>query len=197
MNIGIIGTEQVGITLGELFTKGMHKVMFTSRHYKNQKILGIEDKTNALYGSLEETFSFADVHLLAVPFLEIPNLVEEIKEYAKAKVLIDPTIPCSQGEYLLKQKGYSINQSNAYIESLLPNSFVAKAFDSCSHELLKQQAFRVIDQEKLMIPFTCRNPEVKQILENLIMHLGFLPVFIDRPYSIKAVKELLRYSSKQ
>ncbi|WP_299246740.1 NAD(P)-binding domain-containing protein [uncultured Aquimarina sp.] len=197
MKIGIIGSGDIGDTLGRLFTRCMHKVMFTCQdHDSSQSFINVDKTRTQLYGTLEETINYADVHLLAVPFLEIPDLAKQIKNYAHGKVLIDPTIPCSKGEDLLKQEGYTINQSNEYIQSLFPNSYIAKAFYSCPYELFESKSFRVIEERKLTIPFTCRNPEVKQILENLITHLGFLPVFNDQPYSIRLVKDVLKLSPK-
>ncbi len=187
MKIGIIGTGRLGGTLGQLFAKGMHQVMFTSKNPERLHALVDSIGKNTFFGSIEETLTFADVHLLALPFIELKNISKKVNSLCKEKVLIDATIPCNIGECILTQNGFVYSQSIDYVKHLFPEAYMARAFHSYSYKTLKENAFQVLDNHKLLMPFSCQHPDVKQILENLIRHLGYQPEFVPELYGIKKI----------
>jgi 8-hydroxy-5-deazaflavin:NADPH oxidoreductase len=69
MNIGIIGSGNVGSTLGELWAKAGHQVMFSfSRHPERLQTLATQIGSNAMSGTPAEAVNFADVVLFAPNF---------------------------------------------------------------------------------------------------------------------------------
>jgi 8-hydroxy-5-deazaflavin:NADPH oxidoreductase len=75
MKIGIIGSGNIGGTLGKHWAKVGHEVMFSSRHPEELETMA--KQVNAKVGSLEETAAFGDVILLAIPFGKIsPSAIE-------------------------------------------------------------------------------------------------------------------------
>ncbi|MBP2833775.1 NAD(P)-binding domain-containing protein [Aquimarina sp. U1-2] len=177
MNIGMIGTGSLGSILGQLFCKNLHKVMFTCKRPEGLHAFTKAVGSNAFYGSVEDVLQFADVHVIAIPFLELQNLAAQCERFTTGKVLIDTTRPCPKGKKILVDNGFINGSQNNYISHLFPNAYLAKAFDVNSYEVIKKHAFNSLLQQKLRIPFTANHPEVKQIVENLITHLGFIPEF--------------------
>ena len=192
MKIGIIGTGKLGSVLGQLFVKSMHKVMFASSDPESLHAFTEAVGANASYGSWKETFQYADVQVLTLPFVDIPNLADEIETCAKGKVIIDATTPCKAGERILEQYGFDLRQSNRFLKQLFSDSYIAKAFYQYNGEDLKKLANPSLTETKIPMPFTCEHPDVKQIVENLIGHIGFKPEFENNPYTISFVKERLR-----
>ncbi len=177
MNIGIIGTGSLGSTLGQLFCKNLHKVMFTCKRPEGLHTFTQAVGPNAFYGSVEDVLQFADVHVIAIPFLELQNLATQCELFTTGKVLIDTTRPCSKGRKMLGNNGFIDSAKNNYLSHLFPNAYLAKAFNIHSSDVIKKHAFKRLPHQKLTLPFTANHPEVKQIVESLISHLGFIPEF--------------------
>ncbi len=177
MNIGIIGTGSLGSTLGQLFCKNLHKVMFTCKRQEGLHTFTQAIGPNAFYGSVEDVLQFADIHVIAIPFMELQNLAAQCERFTTGKVLIDTTRPCPEGKKMLVDNRFINGSQNNYLSRLFPNAYLAKAFDAYPAELIKGHAFNSLQHQKLRVPFTANHPEVKQIVENLISHLGFIPEF--------------------
>src|SRR5215203_3032046 len=68
MRIGIIGSGNVGSTLGEFWVKAGHQVLFSSRNPENLKELVAKVGPRARPGTVSEAIAFGDVILIAVPY---------------------------------------------------------------------------------------------------------------------------------
>src|ERR1700722_12636452 len=81
LKIGIIGAGREGGSLGTLFAKAGHQVMFSSRHPEDLKKLvdGIGPAAHA--GTVEQAVAFGDVVAIVVPY---PAMQEIGKDYGAA-----------------------------------------------------------------------------------------------------------------
>ncbi|MBA4361285.1 MAG: DNA-binding protein, partial [Pseudomonas sp.] len=68
LKIGVIGAGKVGGTLGTLWVKAGHSVMFSSRHPESLADLVKEAGPNARAGSVTEAAAWGDVIVLSVPY---------------------------------------------------------------------------------------------------------------------------------
>lgn len=66
MKIGIIGSGNIGGTLGRHWAHVGHEVMFSSRNPDDLKSLALS--SGAKTGNIEAAAAFGDVILLAIPF---------------------------------------------------------------------------------------------------------------------------------
>ena len=101
MNIGIIGSGNVGSTLGEMWAKAGHQVMFSfSRDPERLRALADKIGTNATSGSPAEAANFADVILFAPNFWSAETAIAQAGSLA-GKIVIDTTNPYrwSQEDY--------------------------------------------------------------------------------------------------
>lgn len=195
MNIGIIGTGNLGSLLGQLFVKNMHKVMFTARHPDRLHALTNAIGNNAFFGSLEDTLKFADVQILALPFGEIVTISKKASGLVNEKIIIDATRAYLVGKSATCKNGCPITNDQGYLSKLFPHSYLAKAFYSHNCHDIKIAAYADGDDKKTPMPFSCDHTEVKEIIENLISNLGFEPEFMSHPHPIAMVKEKLRTAS--
>ena len=76
MKIGVIGSGNIGGTLGRHWAKAGHEVMFSSRKPEELKLMAAE--VGAQTGTVQESATFGDVTLLAIPLGKIPDLAQRI-----------------------------------------------------------------------------------------------------------------------
>ena len=104
MKIGVIGSGRIGSTIGGLWVKAGHEVMFSDRDPEQVKRaidgLGPESRPKARAGSVHEAASFGDAVLIAVPYAALPAIRDEVGSRLRGKVIIDPNnpVPSRDGE---------------------------------------------------------------------------------------------------
>src|SRR3984957_5561370 len=74
VKIGIIGAGHIGSTIGTLWVKSEHPVMFSSRHPEELKSLvdGLGNLAHA--GTVSQAIDFGDVVFIAVPYGALPEI---------------------------------------------------------------------------------------------------------------------------
>ena len=77
LKIGVIGSVHIGGTIGGLWVKAGHSVLFSSRHPEELKPLIDSLGPLAKAGSVCEALDFGDVILVAVPYKAIPELAKD------------------------------------------------------------------------------------------------------------------------
>lgn len=106
MKIGVIGSGRIGSTLGALWAKAGHEVMFSDRDAETAKRAAEAAGGKARTGSVAEAAAFGDAVLVAVPYGALPAVHGEAGEQLKGKVVIDPNnpIPGRDGELGVKAR---------------------------------------------------------------------------------------------
>jgi len=133
LKIGVIGSGHIGGTIGGLWVKAGHSVLFSSRHPEELKPLTDSLGPLAKAGTVGDALDFGDVILVAVPYKAIPELAKDYGPKFAGKIVIDPAnaVARRDGEDLLKEtkeKGIG-----ATTESYLKGSHVVRAFNSMSY----------------------------------------------------------------
>src|SRR5882672_10140429 len=84
MKIGVIGSGRIGSTLGGLWVKAGHEVMFSDRDPEQVKRaiegLGPDLKPKARAGSVAKAVAFGDAILVAVPYMALPAIQQQVGE---------------------------------------------------------------------------------------------------------------------
>ncbi len=93
LKIGTIGSGRIGSTLGELWLKAGHEVMFSSLDLEHDKALAARLGGKARAGTPKEAAAFGEVLLLAVPYSAVPQVGRDLASLIKGKVVIDATWP--------------------------------------------------------------------------------------------------------
>src|ERR1700704_5952618 len=77
MKIGIIGSGRIGSTIGGLWVKAGHEVMFSDRDPEQVKraIEGLGPRARS--GSVPEAAAFGDAILIAVPYAALPAIQQQ------------------------------------------------------------------------------------------------------------------------
>jgi predicted dinucleotide-binding enzyme len=176
VKIGVIGAGNIGGTIGGLWVKAGHPVLFSSRHPEELKSLVEGLGPLAKAGTVAQALDFGDVILVAVPYKAIPELAKDYGPKFAGKVVIDPAnaVARRDGEELLaetKAKGIGVTTG-----SYLKGARVVRAFNSMSYTHFVQQAHR--SGERMAIPMAGDDPQAVAIASQLVRDAGFDPVVV-------------------
>ena len=89
MRIGIIGSGHIGGTIGGLWVKAGHPVLFSSRHPEELKDLVAGLGVLARAGSVDQAIAFGDVVFIAVPYGVLPQIGRDYTGALKDKIVLD------------------------------------------------------------------------------------------------------------
>ena len=173
MKIGVIGSGRIGSTIGGLWVKAGHEVMFSDRDAEQVKraIEGLGPKARA--GSVAEAAAFGDAVLIAVPYGALPAVQKEIGAQLKGKVVIDPNnpVPSRDGELgaQAREKGAGVSTA-----ALLPGARVVRAFNSWGYGLMAREANR--PAPRMAIPVAADDATALKVGMQLVADAGFDPV---------------------
>ncbi|WP_049622747.1 NADPH-dependent F420 reductase [Frateuria defendens] len=133
--IGIIGSGQVGGTLGTLWAKAGYKVMFSSRHPEELKDLAASAGPNASTGTVAEAIAQGEVILLAVPYKAEPDIARQYGAQLKGKILIDAdnAYPFRDGAIANEARAAGVAR---YSARAFPGTRFVRAFNSINASTL-------------------------------------------------------------
>ncbi|MBE9170483.1 NADPH-dependent F420 reductase [Pleurocapsales cyanobacterium LEGE 06147] len=173
MKIGIIGSGNIGGTLGQHWAKAGHEVMFSSRHPEELKSMA--EKVGAKTGTVEEAAAFGEVILLAIPYGKVPDLAKQIGSLDN-KILIDVANPYPQRDGNVAQKVIDDESQTAtgYVASQFPGAKTVKAFNSIYFKVLEEKAFRS-GNDRIAVQVCGDDEQAKQTVKRLIEDIGFAP----------------------
>ena len=177
MKIGVIGSGRIGSTLGGLWVKAGHEVMFSDRDPEQVKRaidgLGPDLKPKARAGSTHDAATFGDVVLIAVPYAALPAIRDEVGLRLRGKVVIDPNnpVPNRDGEMAVaaKEKGAGVSTA-----ALLPGVRIVRSFNSWGYATMAREANRTAP--RMALPVAADDPEALKIGMQLVSDAGFDPV---------------------
>jgi hypothetical protein len=173
--IGIIGSGRIGGTLGGLWVKAGHEVMFSSLDLEHDKKLAASLGPRASAGTPRQAAAFGDVLLVAVPYRALPQLGKDLADVIKGKVVIDACNPFAarDGEIgtWAREKGAGLASAE-----LLPGARIVRAFNAIGAARLP--AIAQNQGEKIGMPIAGDDQKAIAAASRLIRDVGFEPVLI-------------------
>jgi len=177
MKIGVIGSGRIGSTIGGLWVKAGHEVMFSDRDAEQVKRaidgLGPALRPKARAGSVAEAAAFGDAILIAVPYAALPAIQQQVGAQLKGKVVVDPNnpVPSRDGELgaQAREKGAVVSTA-----ALLPGARVVRAFNSWGYGLMAREANR--PAPRMAIPVAADDAAALKLGMQLVADAGFDPV---------------------
>jgi len=175
LKIGIVGSGRIGGTLGELWLKAGHEVMFSSLDLEHDKQLAARLGGKARAGTPKEAAAFGEVLLMAVPYGALPQLGRDLANEIKGKVLVDACNPFPQrdGEIATwaREKGAGLASAE-----LLPGARIVRAFNAIGYSRLP-----VIAQQqggRTGMPMAGDDANAIAMASRLMRDIGFEPVLV-------------------
>jgi NADPH-dependent F420 reductase len=169
MEIAIIGAGDVGGTLGKIWAKKGHQIMFGVRNLQSPNILNLIKFTNSgvKVGTIGEAATFADVIVIAIPWTAVEEAIKSAGDLS-GKILIDPTNPIKAD-----LTGLIIESSTSAAEEIAKwakDSKVVKAFNSIGAKTLDNLQFGLVRADA----FICGDDfKSKTVVKKLATEIGF------------------------
>jgi len=171
MNIGIIGTGNMGSALGRLWASKGHAVFFGSRDPDRALVLGHSIGVMASGGTIAQAVKFANVILLAVCWEAVPAALKAAGSL-EGKVIIDCTNPMNSDWTRLVE---GLNSSGAErIAQLAPGAKVVKAFNHVYAQII--QSSPLFGSQNASVLYCGDDEDAKERVACLIEDAGFDPV---------------------
>jgi 8-hydroxy-5-deazaflavin:NADPH oxidoreductase len=176
--IGVIGSGKIGGTIGGLWVKAGHPVLFSSRHPEELKDLVTNLGSLAQAGTVAQAVSFGDVIFVAVPYKALPQVGKENEAGLKGKTVLDAcnAVAGRDGQELadeVERDGIGVVS-----QKYLPGTHVVRAFNTMGFGVFAKEAHR--PDPKLAIPIAGDNPQAVQIAAGLVRDAGFDPVVVGK-----------------
>lgn len=180
IRIGVIGAGNIGGTLGTLWVKDGHEVMFASRHPEALKAMVSELGAKASAGTPEEAIRFGDAVFIAVPYKAYPDLSKEVGPALKGKVVLDAGNATQRRDGALydEAKAEGIGNTSA---KYFPGARLVRAFNAASSKVFaKEGADGGRDRAggRMAIPIAGDDPDALKVAEGLVRDAGFDPVVV-------------------
>ena len=173
MKIGVIGSGRIGSTIGALWVKAGHEVMFSDRDPEQVKraIEGLGPRARS--GSVPQAAAFGDAVLIAVPYAALPAIQQQVGTQLQGKVVIDPNnpVPGRDGDMAVQAREKGAGVSTA---ALLPGARVVRAFNSWGYGLMAREANR--PAPRMAIPVAADDAAALKLGMQLVSDAGFDPV---------------------
>jgi 8-hydroxy-5-deazaflavin:NADPH oxidoreductase len=171
LKIGIIGSGNVGGTLGKKWAKAGYKVFFSSRHPDELKNLVALAGSNAQAGTIENAIKYADVVVLAVPYKAEADLSNKYKDLIGSKILVDCDNAYSFRDGAVVDKAKSVGVAYYTQQNYFPKTKLIRAFNA-----VNASSVAAADQDnKIEIPFATDDPKLKSIAQALIIAADGIP----------------------
>ena len=173
LRIGTIGAGRIGGTVGGLWVRAGHPVMFSSKDASEGKALAEKLGPPARAGSVEEAIAFGDVILLAVPYGAMPAIGRDYGAALKGKIVLDAGNAVSARDGAIAdeadREGIGITS-----QKYLPGAHIVRAFNTIGYTILQAEAGRA--EPRLPIPIAGDDAEAVRIAAELVRDAGFEPV---------------------
>ena len=174
LRIGIVGAGRVGGTLGSIWVKAGHEVMFSSRTIDDDKALAAKLGPNARAGTPREAAAFGDVVMVSVPYRALPDVGKELGELIKGKVLIDTSNPIvsRDGDVATWAREKGAGQASA---ELLPGARIVRAFNAIGYA---RMGAALEQRGRIGMPIAGEDAQAIAVTSRLVREIGYEPVLI-------------------
>lgn len=177
VRIGIIGSGHIGGTIGGLWVRAGHPVLFSSRHPEELKDLVAGLGPLARAGTVAQAIDFGAVIFVAVPYGALPQLGQDYGGALKGKIVLDAGNAAGARDGAVadevEQNGIGVTS-----QKYLPGTRLVRAFNTLSYMIFAREANRA--DPKLAVPIAGDDPEAVQVAAGLVRDAGFDPVVVGK-----------------
>ncbi|MFP2910607.1 NADPH-dependent F420 reductase [Pyxidicoccus sp. 3LFB2] len=175
LRLGVIGAGWLGGTVGRLWVKAGHEVLFSSRHPEELVSMTRELGPRASAGTPLQAAEFGTVLLFSVPYEALPQLGRDLQQALRGKVVLDACNASSAGASELAQETetHGVGKTSA---KYLPGTRLVRAFSAVDATAIDSSAKR--QRGKLGVPIAGDDAEAVQVAARLVRDAGCEPVLV-------------------
>jgi predicted dinucleotide-binding enzyme len=173
MKIGVIGSGNIGGTIGELLAKAGHQVLFSSRNPDELKDLVARVGPKSKAGTVKEAIAFGDVIFIGVPYSAMPQISKDYAKDLSGKIILDAGNPSARRDGPMADDALKKGAGVATAE-YLPGAKIVRVFNSINFKVFQSEAHRAGD--KLAVPVAGDDQQAVAVATQLVRDAGFEPV---------------------
>ncbi|BAU12978.1 hypothetical protein LEP3755_35140 [Leptolyngbya sp. NIES-3755] len=166
MNIGILGSGSVGLTLGKAWINQGHEVIFGVRDPTSDKVKPLVDGKGRV-ATISETAIASDLVALTVPWEAVPEVLAQAGDLDN-KICLDCTNPLVANK--LHEMASLTTSGGEQVVAWLPKARVVKIFNTVGWEIMAQPQFGT---EAATMFYAGDDTEAKAIAAQLAREIGF------------------------
>lgn len=175
LRIGVIGSGRVGGTIGTLWVKAGHEVMFSSLDLEHDRKLAASIGPGARAGTPKEAAAFGQVLFFAVPYAALPGLGRDLGGEIKGKIVLDASNPIPGRDGAMAKEALAKGTGVASSE-FLPGARIMRAYNEVGYVRMREDAHRA--GERLGIPLAGDDADAVKTAVRLVRDAGHEPVVV-------------------
>jgi len=175
LQIGIIGSGNIGGSVGLRWAEAGHSILFSSRNPDQLSDLVEQAGSNARAGFPADAARFGEVILIAVPYGATPQVGRDFGPMMQNKIVIDCGNPRADRDGPMADEAIEKGTGVASAE-YFPGVRLVRAFNAVSYTMVRDQAHR--DGELIGIPIAGDDIEAVTVTQRLVRDAGFDPVVV-------------------
>jgi predicted dinucleotide-binding enzyme len=177
LRIGVIGSGHIGGTIGGLWVKSGHPVLFSSRHPDALKGLVAGLGSLAQAGAVAQAIAFGDVVFVAVPYGALAQIGRDNTAALKNKIVLDAcnAVAARDGAVAEEVERDGIGVTS---QKYLAGTRLVRSFNTMSYMTFAREANR--PDPKLAIPIAGDDAEAVRVASILVRDAGFDPVMVGK-----------------
>jgi 8-hydroxy-5-deazaflavin:NADPH oxidoreductase len=180
MNITILGTGNIGGTLGKKWAKSGHVIIYGARNPASEKIVSLLADTlrNARALPIPEAIAAGEIILFAIPWAAVSEIAKENSAGLDGKILIDAT-----NRFFAEPP---INNLSA-LQSAAPKAHYFRAFNSLGWEVFENPQYGETQADMF---YSGPDNPARETMHELIAALGVRPIWVGDNDQIEIVDSL-------
>lgn len=178
MKIAILGFGNVGKQFANLFSNTGHEIIIGLRSVPNQEL-------PYPCATFKEAAVDADAIAIALPFAACIDVLPELAEATKGKIIIDSTNPLNP-DWSPKLLGQE-NSGSEEISRLLPEAYIVKAFNTIFADVMGAP---LKDGQAITAFIAGDNNEAKQKVIALARDIGYAPIDTGPLYTARYLESM-------
>ncbi|HAH23195.1 MAG TPA: NADPH-dependent F420 reductase [Prolixibacteraceae bacterium] len=170
MKLAVIGSGNIGKSIGEWASKVNYEVIFSAKNEQHAQEVAKAAGNHAKSATVKSAVEMADIILLAVPYGAVKEVVSEVGPLLKGKVLIDATNALT-ADFSGLALGFTTSAAEE-IAKLLPEAKVVKAFNTVFASVYASQNPKIKGQP-ISVFYAGDDYEAKAKVADMITKMGF------------------------
>ncbi|MFT3849561.1 MAG: NADPH-dependent F420 reductase [Propionivibrio sp.] len=175
MRIGVIGAGSLGGTVGRLWVKAGHEVMFSSRHPEQLEAMARELGPRASVGQPLAAAEFGTVLLLSMPFEALPQVGRDLRSAYNRKIVLDSTNPWGANSADVYREARELGVAQTVVK-YMPGARLVRAFSAVDATVVETSASR--RGGRIGMPLASDDAEAMKVAEGLVRDAGCDPVIV-------------------
>lgn len=173
--IGVIGAGWLGGTVGRLWVKAGHEVMFSSRNPDKLEAMARELGPRASVGLPMAAAEFGTVLLLAVPFEALPQVGRDLRSAYHGKIVLDSTNPWGANSADVYREARELGVAQTVVK-YMPGARLVRAFSAVDAAVVETSASRT--GKRIGMPIASDDAEAMRVAAELVRDAGCDPVVV-------------------